>query len=181
MERHQAQLILDHLDIIQHFAKGGVLEFIGHDWTGKELKPDPVLKGVVINCLPNYRKVNRFIESPPRKYCSRWCPNKKNCSSCNLTKGTNMMRAEQALIKVIQIRESAEFKEKERVKVIINYISSHLDNAISKGDTYFDYKLEDRCMQGAVVKELYEFGYEVTVHIDDEEDDECPAILTISF
>jgi len=54
MERHQAQPILDHLDIVQHFAKGGMLDFVGHTHTGQEMKPDRVLKGIIINCLPNF-------------------------------------------------------------------------------------------------------------------------------
>lgn len=56
MERHQAQLILDYLDIVKHFAKGGSLEFVSRTCEGRTCDPTPVLKGIIINCLPNYRK-----------------------------------------------------------------------------------------------------------------------------
>ena len=77
MERDQAQLILDHIDIIKHFAKGGMLEHCGHDWAGRATDPRPVTNGIIINCLPMYRKVNKRIQKPDPQYCSRWCPLKR--------------------------------------------------------------------------------------------------------
>lgn len=75
MNREQAQLILDHLDLVKHFAAGGMLEHHGCTCTGVPTTPTPVLKGLIINCLPRYRKVDQFIE-PKRTQCSRWCPHK---------------------------------------------------------------------------------------------------------
>lgn len=174
MEHHQAQLILDHLDIVKHFAKGGALEFISHTCTGEECDATPVLKGIVINCLPNYRKVDRFIELPPKKYCYRWCPN-------NLTKGKEMINAKEALAKTNQVRETMEYKEIEKAKSTIeNLIAPALNHAISKGDVCFQCEIS----QGGsdvVISMLKNLGYGVNMDIDDEEDDECPAILTITF
>jgi hypothetical protein len=54
--RDQAQLIMKHLDIVEHFANGGGLEFYQTDYTGKFLGWSTVIKGLHINCLPRYRK-----------------------------------------------------------------------------------------------------------------------------
>lgn len=78
MTREQAQLVIKHLDIVKHFAEGGALDHVGHDWAGREMKPSPVFKGIIINCLPMYRKADRPNMTVEMKhYCSRWCPLKK--------------------------------------------------------------------------------------------------------
>lgn len=76
MNREQAQLILDHLDIVKHFASGGMLEHVSSNWRGATSKATPVLKGLIINCLPHYRTVNRQVEPKPQRKYSRWCPNR---------------------------------------------------------------------------------------------------------
>ena len=76
MTREQAQLVLDHIDIIKHFAKGGMLEF---NMTTSEGGSHvfPVMKGILINCLDKYTKVEQYIPKPDPRYCSRWCPLKR--------------------------------------------------------------------------------------------------------
>lgn len=56
MTRHQAQMILDNIEVIRHFAAGGDVEFAQHRYDGvfigwKECRGEQI----TINCLPNYR------------------------------------------------------------------------------------------------------------------------------
>lgn len=93
MNREDAQLVLDHLDIIKHFAEGGLLEFHSTTWDGKPMSPSPVTKGIIVKCLPHYRKVDKYIQKPDPQYCSRWCPLKKGSKNDEVVSDSENARA----------------------------------------------------------------------------------------
>lgn len=92
-----------------------------------------------------------------------------------------MITAQEALVKTNLIRETMEYKEIEKAKITIeNLITPALNNAIAKGDVCFQCEISQDG-SGVVKDILTSLGYGVNVDINDEEDDACPAILTISF
>lgn len=73
MNRADAQKILEHLDIVKHFAEGGELIFYSSTWDGKPIVYYPHYRenSLLISCLEHYA-----IPSEPLGCCP-YCPKKK--------------------------------------------------------------------------------------------------------
>lgn len=181
MERHQAQLVLDYLDIIKHFAKGGMLEFQGRNWKGDLMPLDPVNKGILINCLPNYRIVDKFIQVQ-KKHCTRWCPIKESGNECHKYKtGETMITANSA--RELALKRTRESDE--RTVLLANElmveISLELEKAVDDGMFEFSYNAASKygpCM-ALVSDKLKKLGYDVSIVC--ERALGSPYIITVKF
>lgn len=175
MERHQAQLILEHIDIIRHFAKGGIIEFQSRTCDGHECAPTPVFKGIIINCLPRYRKVDGFIGPLPKKYCSRWCPDK-------LTKGKEMITATSARKCLEEAKEDRDGKLTAMADEVMDIINANLEVALKDCKDSFEVGVDPKygpCTK-KVGEALMDLGYKVA--IDHSRSMEAsPYLFTISF